>query len=415
MALQYLSKEEIKTKILNDFRRKVDDFLNDVILLSKDSVIISDYRWLSETLYKWDKIYKLLFKKSKRLELHVPNNKMILPTAPSGRFLTEEEIEKRIRRHAEKRAFYRIRDLHRDSEVYERWEDWLIGEVMLAKEVIEGSLKLDENISSASYPRLQKVWLKDVKKILAYFKWVARGRYVVPSLHDVDYQNACNSVRSMLVDPSRKASLSSFLEVKAYIENRYLTNGRLDEDKPDAKDAIMRKAARIESLLLLKGKSAHELENWLDAKAYMKLYFENIIPAVLEKNDESVLAVLKSFQFTKTPTDKLHVVDAFEVVVAISFLDEILIEEIWGQHENDHDPYSAISSYIDCSGKPSWLNTLIDHGIDAHYNQDKVWLRGLVTKAQQKTFSKDIDSEGDRLEINTLFKESRIVKRLATL
>ncbi len=414
-ALQFLSKGKIKKSILNEFKEQVDAFLNDIVVMSKYSVIISDYRWLSETLNKWINIYKQLFNKTKRIQLHVPSDKMILPTAPSGRCLTEEEIEERLSNLAEQRAIYRIRELHRDSEFSERVEDWHIAEVMFAKEVIEGSLKFDENIPSSSYPRLQKIWLNDVKKLIAYFIWVTRGCPLTPSYHNQDYEQACNKVRSMLTDHSRKADLSKFLEVKAFIENRYLTNGLLDKNKPDVKAATQRKASRIESLILAMGEQTHELENWYDATAYMKLYFENIIPAVIEKNEESVLSVLKGFQFTKTASKKLHVVDAFEVAVAISFLDENVVNKIWKQHHNDHEPYSAISSYIDCAHKPKWLMTLTNEEIDAYYENKRVWLRGIITEKQFETCSKDLKSEEDRLVFDTLYKESRIVKEFATL
>lgn len=414
-ALEYLSKEEVKSATLADFMKNVDLFLNDVVLLSKYSVIISDYRWLSETLNKWVNIYKQLFNKTKRIELHVPNNRMILPTAPSGRFLTEHEVEERIKNIAEQRAIYRIRDVHRDSEFHERTEDWHIAEVMFAKEVIEGALTLHENISSTSYPRLQKIWLNDIKKIIAYFIWVSNGRNINPSSHDIDYQNACDRVRAMLVEVNRKANLSSFLEVKAFIENRYLTNGILDKSKPDVIEATNRKAARIESLLFQQNRNTHELDNWYDATAYMKLFFENIIPAVIERNEESVLSVLKSFQFANTTTEKLHVVDAFEVSVAISFLDANMIKDIWQQHDNDHDPYSAISSYVDCAHEPKWLKTLTDNEIDVHYKDSQIWLRGIITGLQSEKCLREILSENDRLIFRSLFNESRIVKKQATL
>lgn len=414
-ALQYLSKGKVNKNILSEFRENVDALLNDIVLLSEYSVIISDYRWLSETLNKWVNIYNQLFNKTKRIELHVPNEKMILPTAPSGRCLTEQEIDDRLKNHAEKRAIYRIRELHRDSEFSERIEDWHIAEVMFAKEVIEGSLKFNENISSISYPRLQKIWLSDIKKLIAYFIWVSNGCSISPSPHDRDYQEACDKVRLFLTDLSRKASLSEFLEVKAFIENRYLTNGVLDKSKPDVEAATQRKASRIESLIESMGEQTHKLDNWYDATAYMKLFFENIIPAVLEKNQESVLSVLKGFQFTTTTSKKLHVVDAFEVAVAITFLDANVIEEIWQQHDNDHYPYSAISSYIDCEYRPTWLTALNDEEVDAYYQNERVWLRGIITEKQFESCSNKINSETDRLLFDSLYKESRIVKRLATL
>lgn len=414
-ALENIASGNANTQALNKFRVQVDAFLSDVVSLSKECVIIGDYRWLSETLYKWTSVYKVLFKQAKHFELYVPENKMILPAAPSGRILADAEIAERVEGHAKKKAFYRIREVGWESNEREQLEDYHHGEVMIAKEVLEGSIKFAESVSSKSFPRLQNIWLNEVKEIMAYFIWDIHGHRVTPSTHEDDYQDACDNIRSMLVDPNRKAKLSLFLEVKAFIENRYLNKGRLDENKPDAVASIERKASRIESRLRPTGQRTHDFDNWLDAKAYMKLFYENIIPAVIEKNKECVLAVLKAFQFTKTVRDKMHVVDAFEVAVAISYLDEDLVNEIWELHKEDHAPYSAISSYVESVEEPSWLSTLKEAGLDVYYADKKIWLRGMIFEKQYDTLAKEIKSDHDQLLLISLFLESRMIKRMATL
>ena len=77
----------------------------------------------------------------------------------------------------------------------------------------------------------------------------------------------------------------------------------------------------------------NEKKNWCNAETYVKMFYENIIPAVLEKNQENAkekaLTVLKSLQFSESTAIRYHVVNCFEVVLAMHFINAQVIKELW--------------------------------------------------------------------------------------
>src|SRR5271157_4121103 len=83
---------------------------------------------------------------------------------------------------------------------------------------------------------------------------------------------------------------------------------------------------------------------------YVRLFYENIIPAVVEKDRLSVLRVLKAFQYSKAPENCWRVINCFEAALAIYFLDREIIESLWADSEADALP----DSYIHSSVPVSW-------------------------------------------------------------
>ena len=148
------------------------------------------------------------------------------------------------------------------------------------------------------------LWLKEVNKLNAYFKVVSqRGRRDDPIESGNDYFAACKEIRDLLVKRGIKAKPEEFGTAKAYLESHYLTQDvsglfKIDHDKnTGAKKLICTKVDRI-------GKTTGEKDdrkNRANAETYVKMFYELIIPAVMQNDEESVLTVLKAFQFSKAP------------------------------------------------------------------------------------------------------------------
>ena len=60
----------------------------------------------------------------------------------------------------------------------------------------------------------------------------------------------------------------------------------------------------------------------------MKMFYEHIIPAVLQNDEESVLTVLKAFQFSNENSYNL-IINCFEAALPIYFLNPGIVEKLW--------------------------------------------------------------------------------------
>jgi hypothetical protein len=164
--------------------------------------------------------------------------------------------------------------------------------------------------------------LQEVKKVRAYFTW--KDGYSTGNAAE-DYYQVCKSIHDIFVDPRIKAALRDFEEPKVYLETCYLTEGRINKAKPGTKNAIARKALRIYEVT----GQADAVKNWLRAEKYVRLYYENIIPAVTEKDPGKTRQVLEAFQYSSKFGDHDLIVGFFETAVAMYFLDPQIVQEIW--------------------------------------------------------------------------------------
>jgi hypothetical protein len=68
--------------------------------------------------------------------------------------------------------------------------------------------------------------------------------------------------------------------------------------------------------------------NWFRAKLYTGMFYENIIPAVIENNEDKTVMILKAFQFSKAPENRYLIINCFETAIAIHFLDKNIIQKV---------------------------------------------------------------------------------------
>jgi len=78
--------------------------------------------------------------------------------------------------------------------------------------------------------------------------------------------------------------------------------------------------------------------NWSKAREYAKLFYENIIPAVKKDDPEKVENVLKAFGFSETQEHHYYsMINCFEVALAIYFLPDKIIRNLWEKKPNLRD------------------------------------------------------------------------------
>ena len=182
-------------------------------------------------------------------------------------------------------------------------------------QILDGNINFAHQNILAIYSFLESIWLSEVKKFKAYFIWENKGGGWEPKFEKNNYYEAGEQIRRMLDNPNIKAPRREFGEVRAYLERRYLTQGRIDNSKAGIKDMISFKAKRIQEIT---GETDTKL-NKLHAEEYVRMFYENIIPAVVEDDSERILMTLKAFQFSKEPEHRYSIINCFENSIGYLF------------------------------------------------------------------------------------------------
>lgn len=246
----------------------------------------------------------------------IPKNKL---TKETILYLIKEAAERFSELRRIKNIFwehqYRLRHIKEISSSEQEMKlDWKNACVFVASKIFHGDGINLSQIDSHSYSILEEVWLRDIKLLKAYYIW----EHEDTGSRDWNYYNACNRIRQMLIE-KEKLSLNNFMKIKNYIENNYLVDGRISESRSaGVKTLIARKAHRIWQTT---GNNDHQ-ENWIEAKKYVTLFYDNIIPAVIDKNNKNLSSVFEAFRFSKSPENRYLIINSFEAAIAIYFIDK---------------------------------------------------------------------------------------------
>lgn len=291
-------------------------------------ITFDDHSQLSKTTLKLQSFLSN-FGKARTVELSQPDK--WLPSASKS--FSEEEIKNLLNHQAALIAYAREQQKPNDRAD----ENWHIAEIYFASEVLDGRINFASRIASESYIRLENIWLKDVKLLQAYYRSIKRGK-TNNSFHIEDYFEVCKHIREELLTGSIiKGHSNEFTEAEDYLQKHYVEK---INNKYQLKPIIRDSENKLYNLINYKAKRISEVDttenrtdkdDWYNAETYVKMFYENIIPAVLEKNEEKTLRVLKSFQYSKT--NRFFMINCFETALAIYFLDTKVIKKLWEKAE----------------------------------------------------------------------------------
>jgi hypothetical protein len=239
-----------------------------------------------------------------------------------------------------------LRAIHDTDE--DRLNDWLDACAFMALKALEGDEIRLTDLHPGCFPYFEDVWLKRVKQLKAYFIWKHDPR----GSADADYHAASEQIRGRLKTQAQ-LPLQDFQPIATYFQETYLTpDGKIDGTKPGTSALIHAKARRIWEM---RGDchsdplQSREI-NWFCAELYVRLFYENIINAVLKNDEESVIAVLRAFEFQKAPENRFYIINAFEALIAIYFLNKDMVNSVLARP----DIYDF--SIVPVSNWPSWFN-----------------------------------------------------------
>lgn len=417
--LQFTMKQQksgsINKTTQQGLRKKAEKFFIKIEKFSNTELHLNEYTTLSKIAIQWQSIYASAFNTPIQIKL-AKNNPNIIPNPFEYDVMTDDEIKNWVSMISSIRGHMRVRLTNRPSIKEDEIMDWRFAEAMFVSEVLDGRINFVKRIGKNGYLRMEKEWFKYVKCIHSYYKWEKREWELNSDSREKDYFEACEHFRGLLINQKIKASKIEFKGIAKYIAKKYLTEkGRLNKTSESVQIATGVKADRIAGTI----RRYSDKKNWLLAEEYCEMYYENIIPAVMEKNEtikrEKILTILKAFQYSKNPKKRLLIINCFEVAIAIYFLDSEIIKSLWEESEQRQPPSdSSFESTIESNDdtykfKPTALKKRF------FIKNKTITFIGLMTEKQKHSLLKNCENENYREVIMKLFTKSRLIHKETTL
>ena len=282
-----------------------------------------------------------------------------------------------------------------ESSTEDMLNDYLDGRAMVCLMVLEDEMPFIR-LDPESYNHLEGAWLRRVKQMKAYYIWKNHKR--IGSALD-DFFKAGQEIRNWLLHRPR-SKLIHFDRIRGYIQREYLAdNGMLDETKPGAFNLIKTKAHRIWQTT----NQPDPKLNWYRAKLYVTMYYENIVGAVLENDERKTATILKAFEFSKSEENGYLIINAFEAVIAIDFLNKEIIHKLLNQ------PYSFDYNYVPADSWPQELTEerICEGRLSYNKNKNQLIYKGEMSEEERDCILSHLSDMEQRMSLEHLFAQSR--------
>lgn len=429
--------ERLYARVLNDYRAlsededKLEEFLGEFDQLEaemKEAAAAADNdddeAWLSSAATAWRLALSTYLNTPRDIKLP-PARRAAEPAAERpARLMPEDEVEKWIWVKAwEVYKYRKVGELLREAdrllnekksqEVGQGSEqDRFIAEVEFATKVVDGEFNFARQLKSGSYKHLEQTWLGDVKKLKAYHISQTEAAGADRDDPERHYYRACDELHERLIDPSIKGTLKEFEEARAYLNAAYLTDGRVEKSNPGA-EAL--KSAKAERLALACG-DPDDRRNWRRGEAYVRMFYENIIPAVEEEDPEATLLVLKAFQTSGDFGARYALINNFEAALALYFLRPEIVREIWDASEGAAVPHAWSISDVRIGSWPERFAVppACEGRLHAESRTGRLVFLGAMTAAQRDALLASLARPEHKAAVAELYAKSRLLPRHST-
>ena len=185
--------------------------------------------------------------------------------------------------------------------------------------------------------------MAEIRQLLAYLGWESSGSILFDPHTEDHYLYAWEDFSKRLRSSANKVISDEFGEAKRYLEEKYVTltddGYRIDYKKIDKAGEYNIIKIKSDRILKVTGQRDHgrywdHERNWYDAEIYVRMYYENIIPAVMTADEKSINAVIRAFDYSmkggmeSAYKGAYRIINAFEMALAIYFLSTTALENV---------------------------------------------------------------------------------------
>jgi hypothetical protein len=169
--------------------------------------------------------------------------------------------------------------------------------------------------------------------------------------------------------------------------------------------------------------STNSYTNWIHAETYVKMFYENIIPAVETKNREKILRVIKAFQYSKL--NRFLIINCFETALGIYFLDPNVIQSLWDASAGKPHPQSTVEVVAEVDSWPQ--NFALKESCKSRFwvseDRKRIGFKGVMLSVEKKAILnalkrsvKPINPKSEYIDaIEKLYEQSRLIHKDTTL
>lgn len=322
---------EIRTdpRTRTEFTKEVDELIQEIQEAAKQTDSLDDYTYLTGLAQQWQRMLPRL-NISKVIEMPIPEVPLRSSVPARGSLpLTDDDVERWLKDKAyaiskdrRQRALDRLKELFAQPNAIETVtrhpasivgllgigrdtddavQDWLAANTSFAAAVLDGSIDLVHELTTESYPRLEREWLDDVKRFWAYLIWEETGG----TLDRLDaYYSACDRLYGQLQSDEIKRDVSEFAP---FLET-------LCHDSKKRRSLTAYKAEH----LYQRTNTPDAKANWFRAEGYVNRFYGNIQRAV-DGNAQSLRRILLTTG-PHAPAEDQCLVNSLEMAIAIYFL-----------------------------------------------------------------------------------------------
>lgn len=283
---------------------KLNQFFQSLAIGVKDAQTLDDYLWIKEAASFWESAFA---ERGRTVKIVVPEPRQPLKI-PGLYPPSDEEYESAVRIRAyrvsqdrKKRIVEQLQDLINKEgvnplidnpalifqmiggEEEQAKNDWFLANQFLILEYLNGTVDFSRMVVPESYWHLEATWLSYIVKMEAYLVWENNGAIPSPSSHLADYYGTWTKMCDRLELPMN-GSMALFDRVMNYI-------------------------------------------SWLCAEAYVDNYYSNIAAAV-NKDQVAMIRVLRALDVLDKTRCGNEMINCFEMMVAVWYLDGDMVREI---------------------------------------------------------------------------------------
>lgn len=339
--LEFLRQKKIKKispecKKIKPLMDRIDELLDKLVQFSRQPGTVENYLWACDTVLAWERRLADLLIVTRTVSLSNPPSNL-LPPLSQGDALSEAELQLRVERLAKVVYLYRKKKKELVGDMHElQNQDWRRAEVFLANDILNGTIDFIRRIGRSSYWRLENIWMAEVRELVAYLDWESKGAILFDPHTEMHYQMAWREFRERISSFYPKGSANEFGEAKRYLEEKYISSkgdkyaidyNKLERSGKGSIIHIKSQKVRIEAGKWDNDRYRTDARNWLDAENYVIKYYENIIPAILDRDRDCARSIVEAFDYSMQ--GPYRIINTFEMALAIYFLSKEALSDTW--------------------------------------------------------------------------------------